>query len=100
MEKQMKSNCIATTHPEFAKLFWNKEDTFKYTLSVQIKKQILNVLNCGNKIENKIIGDVFNNGFSCICKDGISYPEKFMYSVLKQLNIEFEFQKIFEWSKN
>ena len=23
-----------------------------------------------------------------------------MYSVLKQLNIEFEYQKIFDWSKN
>ena len=30
------------------------------------------------------------------CSDGISYPEKFLYSILEQLNIDFETQKIFD----
>ena len=92
-------NCIATTQPEFAKLFWNKEDTLIRTHGSG-KKADFKCLNCNNKVENKIIASVYKNGLSCVCKDNISYPEKFMYSVLKQLNVEFEYQKIFDWSKN
>jgi len=33
------------------------------------------------------------------CSDGISYPEKFMYNLLKQLSIDFEYQKKFDWCK-
>ena len=93
------SNCLATTHPEFAKLFWNVEDTYKYMYRSS-KKADFKCPYCLNKVENKIISNVFKRGIPCICNDGISYPEKFMYSVLKQLNIEFEFQKTFEWSKD
>lgn len=93
------SNCVATTHPEIAKLFWNIEDTHKYKYASN-KRADFKCTNCGRKVENKIIWNVFKHGVPCICSDGISYPEKFMYSVLTQLNIKFEIHKIFEWSKN
>jgi len=36
---------------------------------------------------------------SCVCSDGISYPEKIMYNLLNQLNIDFDYQKYFKWCK-
>lgn len=36
--------------------------------------------------------------FGCICSDGLSYPNKFIYAVLNQLNIDYETEKTFDWS--
>lgn len=33
-----------------------------------------------------------NRGLSCVCNDKISYPEKYMISMLSQLNIDYKFQ--------
>lgn len=30
--------------------------------------------------------------FSCICNDGVSYPEKFIFKILEQLRLKFKFQ--------
>lgn len=93
------TNCINTIDPEFAKLFWNIEETFKYKCQSN-KKADFKCPNCGEKIPNKKISNVFNFGLSCICKDGLFYPEKFMYEFLKQLKSNFKYHEIFEWSKN
>lgn len=39
-----------------------------------------------------------NNGLSCPCGDGWSYPNKFMYYLLKQIGVNFELEKSFPWS--
>lgn len=92
------SKCIANVNPEFAKLFLNKEDTYRYTCGSN-KKADFKCPQCGNELKNKVIHDMYKRGLSCPkCSDGISYPEKFMMSILEQLNIEYEFQKIFQWS--
>ena len=99
-ERRMKAsieNCIATTYPEFAKSFWNKEDTFKYS-PFSNQKADFKCLSCGRKIKDKAIHLIKRRGLSCICKDGFYYTEKFFYKFLEQLNIEFEYQKIFDWS--
>jgi len=91
-------NDLWTVNPEVAKLLFDPEDGYKYTKGSN-KKVDWKCLECENKITNKTINDVTNKGLYCPrCSDGISYPEKFMYSILKQLNIEFETQKVFEWS--
>lgn len=57
---------------------------------------------CG-RIRNKKIGidKIYQrHSISCTCGDGIKYPEKFVFSVLEQLGVEFEYHKIFDWSKN
>lgn len=44
---------------------------------------------CG-KIMLKQIGHIYTTkSIGCVCGDGYSYPEKFIYSMLKQLNVEF-----------
>lgn len=88
-------NCIAKKDPEFSKLFLNKEDTFRYMCNsgkrVDFKCPI-----CNRIIKGKIIDTIRKRGLSCICKDGISYPEKFMYNLLEQLEVKFEYNKLFE----
>lgn len=91
------NNCLASSHPEFAKLFWDKEVTFKFSYGSG-RKADFKCPKCGNKVENKTISDVFAYGLACPCKDGVSYSEKFVFNLLTQLNIKFEFQKIFDWS--
>lgn len=42
---------------------------------------------------------ILRQGFSCSkCGDGISYPEKFMFNLLEQLDLNFETQKKFNWA--
>lgn len=62
------------------------------------KKYIFNCLDCG---EEKLISpNKFSaNGIRCsLCGDGFSYPNKFLYSFIRQLNVEFETEKSFKWS--
>ena len=99
---------IATTHPNIASLFWNKEDTYLY--SAKSGRRIdFRCPYCNNKI-NARIENVTNFGLSCPkCGDGFSYPEKFVFNVLEQVftlhldlfnGYRFETQKKFDWSKN
>jgi predicted transcriptional regulator len=38
------------------------------------------------------------HSLGCICSDGVSYPNKFIYSLLNQINIEYNPEYTFEWS--
>ncbi|MBM7835722.1 hypothetical protein [Clostridium sardiniense] len=90
-------NDIATTHPQLVKYFVNVEDSYKYSYSSS-KEVLMECPDCGyQKILR--IADLTNKRFSCPkCSDGISYPEKFVFNVLNQLNVKFQYQKSnFEW---
>lgn len=66
----------------------SEEDAKKYTIGSSKKINII-CPHCG-RINNKRIGDVYRNrSIGCICSDKRSYPEKFMYSILEQLNVKF-----------
>ncbi|MFV8830545.1 hypothetical protein [Alkalihalobacterium sp. APHAB7] len=90
---------IAETDPHIASLFYEEEDAFKYTRN-SARKVYFKCPTCNRKIR-KQIGYVTKFGLTCeLCDDGFSIPEKFTVNVLEQLGIEFETQKIFEWSGN
>lgn len=101
-------NDIATTNPDMAKLFCNKEDALKY---IEHSNSYSNFQcpRCGNIIYARI-PDVANRGLSCKkCGDGISYPNKFVYNFMEQLsilynnrkdNLRFTPEKTFSWSMN
>ncbi|HKM02172.1 MAG TPA: hypothetical protein VJ083_08995 [Sedimentibacter sp.] len=92
-------NDIWTTNPELAKLLANPEDGYLYSSKSGIKVDWLCV-NCSNVIKAKRISDIKRRGVSCPrCSDGISYPNKIMYNILTQLNINFEYEKSFSWSR-
>jgi hypothetical protein len=95
-------NDIWTTNFNLAKLLVNIEDGYKYTQKSN-QKLDWQCPNCGEIIKNKKISDINRSGLVCPkCSDGKSYPNKFMFNVLDQLNNlkiieDFEAEKIFEW---
>lgn len=93
-------NDISTTSPWMVKYFTNGiEDAQKY-MSFSREMADFTCPDCGRKY-NKQISTVRSAGIlACICHDGISYPNKYMYSLLEQLKISFCSEKYFEWSNN
>lgn len=61
-------------------------------------------LDCGRINKTLIsISSLYHKGNSCSCSDKIPYSEKFMFSLLEQLGIDFQTQlskNIFNWCKN
>lgn len=95
------TNCVASVRPDLIKYFQNKEDV--YTVTAGSSKKIQTVCPSCNLSKSKLIevSTLSYYGFSCEhCSDGISIPEKFGINLLKQLNVDFETQKIFEWTED
>lgn len=81
-------NDLFTTMPSYAKHLKNKDDAFKYTYGSSKKVMWVCPL-CHADVESRIV-QVYNRGILCpFCGDGFSYPNKFMYNFLKQLDIKF-----------
>lgn len=90
-------NDLWTTNPELACLLKNKEDGYITSHACNTKKFIFVCPCCGHEMKKRV-SEVYYNGLACPkCSDGYSYPEKLMFDILKQLNIEFETQKTFDW---
>ena len=84
-------NDITTTAAWMIPFFpQGEEQAQKYTCHSSKKITMLCPF-CGRLSKNKVqISNLYaNKGFLCVCKDGISYPNKFMYNLLEQLNIKF-----------
>ncbi|WP_191089429.1 zinc-ribbon domain-containing protein [Paenibacillus spiritus] len=93
------TNSIKATDEALYNLLYNKIDGGLYTKYSKRKIDFC-CMTCGLIIKNKMIASVARQGLSCpICSDGISYPEKFISSLLKQINLEFRTQQVFEWSQ-
>lgn len=81
-------NSIAITRPDVAKFLLNKSDGYTYSdnshYEVDFKcDKCKSIRICSMELASK-------RGFICDkCSDGISFPEKFMSSVLSQLNLNF-----------
>lgn len=87
-------NDLGTTSPWMIGLGVSKKDSEKYTKS---SGKIINVEcpDCGTCKEIKI-SDIFTNkSIGCrVCGDSVSFPEKIINNILKQLNLDFETQKV------
>lgn len=91
---------LSTTHPKIAKMMQNQEVADKLTYGSNKKERFICRL-CGDISEKKSIANVVRRGFRCSkCSDGISYPEKFMISVLNQLELDFQYRKTFNWASD
>lgn len=92
-------NSVWKTNPEFAVYFKNIEEAYAHTVGSHIKTTFKCPI-CGLEKEQEI-RNAFKGGFRCdFCDDGVSYPEKIMATILTQLNINCETEKIFTWSSN
>lgn len=94
-------NNIGHTNPEIAKYLMNDEDSLNYTNSSG-EKVDWKCSRCENIIKNKAIYSVVDvDSLTCvICSKGRSFGEKFIFSLLKELNIEFDCEKVFHWNSN
>lgn len=94
-------NDIATLAPERVKFFKNPEDAKRFSPSSHNEVEVKCPL-CGRE-KNTFVQLIDDGGFGCICGDGFSYPEKFMYSLLEQVKVDFIYQltkTTFEWCGN
>lgn len=80
-------NDLWTTHEYIARLLQNPQDGYEHTYGSKYKTYFI-CPNCGNIIF-KTIKEVYNRGLGCQrCGDSISYPNKFIRSLLSQLEIK------------
>lgn len=91
---QVGINDIPTTTPWMVGFFKNGiEDAKKYTKHSSAK--IIPICpDCGDICDHPVkIGQLYRcHGFPCSCRDGESYPEKFVKDLLEQLKIPYIFQ--------
>lgn len=91
-------NSIAIDRPDLIKYFKNPEDAYKYTVQSG-RKCDLKCPYCGEEKPNVTIQNLSLQGFCCKkCGNTISKPNRFMYGVLSQVNVDFIPEKIFEWA--
>lgn len=92
-------NDALTKCPEIKKYLVDVEDGYKYTKN---SKQKIHV-RCPDCGELKYIPMSYltSRGLVCSkCGDGKSYPNKFMFNILEQLNIDFEAEYSPKWSNS
>lgn len=93
-------NSIYTTNPEFVFLFKNIEDTYRYCKHSNRKTEFI-CNRCGSVKMNSIASVIKRGHIACNnCSNNVSYPNKYIASLLIQLGINFASEKSFDWSKN
>lgn len=92
-------NDITTTAPWMIKYFPNgKSDAQKYFKNSKDKVNMI-CPDCGRQHITTPMNVYAAKNLTCPCQDGWSYPNKFMYSLLEQLGVDFEAEKTFDWSE-
>lgn len=86
-----------TTNPEMAMMLNNPDDGYKYFAGGSQEVDWI-CPNCGCIVAQRI-NQVRMFGLSCKnCSDGMSFAEKFLYSMFKQFECDFVYNKSTEWS--
>lgn len=91
------ADCLIVTHPRIAEMLANKKDAYNYTQASR-NEAAFKCNECDNIFHKKIINVTrYDTGLSCpYCSDRVSYPEKFLGSLLMQLGTVFKHQKMFK----
>lgn len=92
-------NDIPTTEPWMVDYFQGGYDEAKQYSMGSHKQKYFVCPDCGRVRNKKIPINILytKKSIGCSCKDGHSYPNKFMLELLKQLNIEFETEYSPQW---
>ncbi len=91
-------NRLRHLRPDLVKLLDDSEDDFQYTpKSHKIAKW---KCPCCNTQFERNVSIISIRGFNCpVCGTGISFPNRMMYQILKQLNVQFKREHEFDWAK-
>jgi len=92
-------NSIYKTNQEVVKYMVDKKDGDKYSKGANVKIKCHCI--CGKRVDYININQlILNNKVTCDnCSTRISYPNRFMFNLLKFSIIKFYQEKFFEWSK-
>lgn len=83
-------NDINTARPDLVKFLHNPDDSYKYTMSYKGKIK-WDCPECNNTFEEAPC-NISTNKLSCpFCSDGISYPNKFIFNSLHQIEYDLDF---------
>lgn len=93
-------NDITITDPWMIPYFVNGANEAKQFMSSSAKRVLMRCPDCGRKKQYRINELRMHGYLPCICQDGISYPNKFMYAFFSQLGVEFQIERKFDWSNN
>jgi len=91
-------NDITTTAPWMIKYFPHGEDEASLYFKFDKRKIEFVCPDCDRVHTSSAMNVYANHGLSCVCSDKISYPNKYIFSFLEQLNIDFDREATFEWS--
>lgn len=92
-------NDLWTTNPSLCKLLENKNDGYTYSRN-SIQKVNWFCSYCGELVKNRRVIDSYYYGVICKrCSKSKSMPNRIMYNLLSQLNIQFEDEKNFNWCR-
>lgn len=90
---------ITTTHPNYVAYFDNIEDAKRLKVG-SLEEVNMHCPICGYK-RIRSPKQLHTKNFGCPkCSDNVSYPNRFMFNMLEQLNVKFENEVIFDWSQN
>lgn len=94
-------NDIPTTDPWMIPYFQGGYDEAKQYRKSSHAKIYPICPQCGTIKNKKIMINqlYYRKDIGCICSDGISIPEKFVYHLLKSVEVEFEYQYRPEWNR-
>lgn len=93
---EYKNSIWASEYKKYFSRYMTEEQMKKY-MPHSDKKIEVKCPNC-NKRKEISPNTLLRNGLGCICGDGISYPNKFVYFLLKQLNIEIKLEFSPKWA--
>lgn len=92
-------NDMWTTNPELAKMLADPNDGYIYSEGMS-KKVLWKCVDCGKILPKRSISKVKDRGYFCpVCSSAKSLPNRIMYNLLTQINIDFEDEKFFDWCK-
>ena len=87
-------NSIHALNPEVESFLKNKDDAMRYAPKSD-QKLLCVCPDCGREYF-RTCAKITYYGVPCVCGDGFSYPEKFIFNILQQLNVKFEPQYYLE----
>lgn len=90
-------NDISTTAPWMARYISDKHYISNNAKYSKVKTKMV-CPDCGRVHMKSALNVYANHGLSCPCSDNWSFPNKFMYAVLENANIDFQPEKLFDWS--
>lgn len=91
-------NDLWTTHPEIANCLVDKNIGYQISYSSHTKQNFI-CPKCGCVVENVRVRDAIRYNLSCpCCSDGVSFPERFVSNMLRQLKMFYKHDGKFDWS--